>query len=231
MAKKKNQAAKDLEQVNQALGRAEQFIENNQKNLLIGLAVIILLVIAGLGIYYGYLAPREREAENKIYQGQLYFEQDSLQLALKGDGMKYIGFEEISRQYKHTKTGKLAAAYAGIIYYRLGDQAKALDLLKKFSPGDNMIDPSIAGLIGDCYIDAGKVSEAIRYFEEGAKKADNALVSPYLLKKAAAAYESEGKYDAALKNYQTIKDKYFQSQQAADIDKYIEKIRLTTAEK
>lgn len=228
MAKKKNQVEKDLEQVNQVLGRTEQFIENNQKNLLIGLAVVVFLVIAGLGIYHGYLTPREHEAEILIYKGQQYFEQDSLQLALKGDGIKYIGFEEISRQYKGTKTGKLAAAYAGICYYHLGDKEKALDLLKKYNPGDNMAAPAIAGLIGDCYIDAGKVKEGIRYFEEGAKKADNTLISPYLLKKAATAYESEGKYDAALKCYRAIKEKYRQSSEAADIDKYIEKIVLTT---
>ena len=231
MAKKQTQVEKDLEQVNQALSRTEQFIENNQKNLLVGLAVVVLLVVTGLGVYHGYLVPREQEAEVLIFKGQAYFEQDSLQLALNGDGLNYIGFEEINDKYGLTKTGKLAAAYAGICHYRLGNKEKALEYLKKYTPNDNLIGPALAGMIGDCYLDAGKVKEGIRYFEDGAKKADNSFVSPYLLKKAAAAYEAEGKYEAALKCYKTIKEKYFQSAEATDIDKYIENIRLVSASK
>ena len=223
MAKKQTQVEKDLEQVGQALGRTEQFIEKNQKNLLIGLAVVVLLVVSGLGIYHGYLVPREKEAELMIFRGQTYFEQDSLQLALNGDGIDYIGFEEINAKYGCTKTGKLAAAYAGICHYRLGDKESALKFLEKYSPSDNLVGPSIAGMVGDCYLDAGKVKEGIRSFEQGAKKADNSFISPYLLKKAAIAYESEGNYAAALKCYNTIKEKYFQSSEASDIDKYIKR--------
>ena len=231
MAKKQTQVEKDLEQVGQALSRTEQFIEKNQKNLLIGLAAVVILVVTGLGIYHGYFIPREREAEVMIFKGQAYFEQDSLRLALNGDGLDYIGFEEINAQYGCTKTGKLAAAYAGICHYHLGDKEKALEYLKKYSPNDNLAGPALAGMIGDCYLDAGRVSEGIRYFEDGAKKADNTLYSPYLLKKAATAYESEGKFDAAMKCYKTIKEKYYQSMEAADIDKYIERVRLLSAGK
>ena len=231
MAKKKTQVDKNLEQTIQALSRTEQFIENNQKNLLIGLAIVVLLVISGLGIYHGYLAPREREAELLIFKGQAYFEQDSLQLALNGDGINYIGFEEINAQYSFTKTGKLAAAYAGICHYRLGDKETALAFLKKYTPGDNLIEPALAGMIGDCYLDAGNIKEGIRCFEKGAKKADNLLISPYLLKKAATAYESEQNYTSALKCYTTIKEKYAQSTEGSDIDKFIERARLMSESK
>ena len=227
MAKKQTQVEKNLEQANQALSRTEQFIENNQKNLLIGLTVIILLVVGGLGFYHGYVVPREQEAATLIFKGQNYFEQDDFEQALNGDGIDYIGFEEINAQYSLTKTGKLAAAYAGLCYYRLGDKENALKFLKKYTPGDNLVEPYLAGMIGDCYLDAGNVNEGISYFEAGAKQADNVLISPYLLKKAAIAYESQGKNDAALKCYTTIKEKYFQSVEALDIDKYIERIRLS----
>ena len=36
----------------------------------------------------------------------------------------------------------------------------------------------------------------------------------------------QGKYDDAIKAYTSIKDKYFRSYQAMDIDKYIEQAKL-----
>ncbi|MDD6211312.1 MAG: tetratricopeptide repeat protein [Bacteroidales bacterium] len=226
MSQTPNQAEKDLEHVAQALSRSEQFIEKNQKSLLIGLGIIILLVVAVIGIYRGYIIPKEKEAEVAIFKGQQYFAKDSLQLALKGNGTDYIGFEEIINQYGSTPTGKLASAYAGICYYRMGETEKAIDFLKKFNPDDIIAAPAIKGLIGDCYVDAGKLKEGVRYFEEAAKDADNPAISPYMLKKAGTVYMSEKDYASALKCYQTIKDKYYQSADAADIDKYIEEVNL-----
>ena len=39
-------------------------------------------------------------------------------------------------------------------------------------------------------------------------------------------YKRQGKYDDAIKAYTAIKDKYFRSYQAMDIDKYIEQAKL-----
>lgn len=226
MSQTPNQTGKEFEQVTQVLSRSEQFIEKNQKNLLIGLAVIIVIVVGCLGFYHGYLIPQEREAEAAIFKGQQYFATDSFQIALQGDGMGYIGFEEIADRYGSTRTGKLACAYAGICYYRLGNTEKALDFLKKYNPDDIIIGPAIKGLIGDCYVDSGKAMEGVRYFEEAAKDADNMAISPYMLKKAGTVYVSEKDYASALRCYQTIKDKYFQSAVSNEIDKYIEEAKL-----
>ena len=44
---------------------------------------------------------------------------DSLNLALNGDG-NYLGFIDIAKSYKFTKTGNLANYGAGICYLHLG---------------------------------------------------------------------------------------------------------------
>ena len=72
----------------------------------------------------------------------------------------------------------------------MGDNEKALDLLKSFSGSDDMISPAITGLIGDCYVNMGNVKEGISYFEKAAKQASNEVISPTYLKKAGIAYES-----------------------------------------
>ena len=41
------------------------------------------------------------------------------------------------------------------------------------------------------------------------------------MKKAGIAYENLKEYDKAVKAYTTIKDKYYTSMEASDIDKYI----------
>jgi tetratricopeptide (TPR) repeat protein len=220
MAKEKD-SNKELEEVGVILSRSEQFIENNQKKIIYGVIAIAVVVGAVLGFKHGYLIPQEKKATTAMFKGEQYFAKDSFALALNGNGADYEGFEAIIDQYGSTEAANLAKAYAGICYYKLGDAEKALEKLKSFKGKENMISPAIEGLIGDCYINLGNVKEGISYFEKAAKKADNEVISPIYLKKAGIAYESLKQYKDAIKAYSTIKDKYYSSMEASDIDKYI----------
>ncbi len=217
---KKNGTQKEIE-VEQIVSRSEQFIENHSKKLMYGVLAIAIVVGGFLGIKHGYLAPREKKATAALFKGEQYFAKDSYELALNGNGADYEGFEAIINQYGSTAAGNLAKAYAGICYFKLGEDDKAIAQLKSFSGDDQMISPAITGLIGDCYVNSGKVKEGISYFEKAAKAASNEVVSPVYLKKAGIAYESLKQYKDAVAAYTTIKEKYFNSAEAADIDKYI----------
>ncbi|RHJ95316.1 tetratricopeptide repeat protein [Parabacteroides bouchesdurhonensis] len=220
MATKGKDTSKELE-VEEIVSRSEQFIENNSKKIIYGIIAVALIVGAVLGIKHGYLIPQEKKAAAAMFKGEQYFARDSFALALNGNGSDYDGFEAIIDQYGTTDAANLAKAYAGICYYKLGDAQKALNMLKSFSASDKMISPAITGLIGDCYVNMGNVKEGISYFEKAAKQADNEVISPVYLKKAGIAYESMKQYKDAVKAYSTIKDKYYTSMEAADIDKYI----------
>ncbi len=219
--------------VGEIFSKSEQFIEKYQKQIIIGVGAIILLVVAVLGIRHAYLIPKEREAESAMFRGEDLFAQNQYKLALEGDSVNYIGFEAIIDQYGFTKSAKLAKAYAGICRYKLGDLEGALDYLKDFSASDNMISPAITGLIGDCYVDLAyadeknidkkKVEDAIGYFNKAASKADNNLLSPVFLKKAGLAYESLGNYKKAVEVYTQIKEKYSATIEGSNIDKYIDR--------
>jgi tetratricopeptide (TPR) repeat protein len=220
MTTKGKGANKELE-VGEIVSRSEQFIEKHQKNIIYGIGIIILLAGVVLGINYGYLAPLEKKASAALFKGEQYFGRDSFELALYGNGVDYLGFESIISDYGITRSGNLAKAYAGVCYFRMGDTEKAIKQLKSFSGKDKMISPALIGLIGDCYVNQNKVKESIGYFEKAAKLADNEIVSPTYLKKAGIAYESLEQYDNAIKAYTSIKEKYFNSEEASDIDKYI----------
>ena len=60
--------------------------------------------------------------------------------------------------------------------------------------------------------------------EKAAEEADNNSLSPTFLIQAGEILESQGKNDEALKLYQTVKEKYFNSIQYQTIDAYIERV-------
>lgn len=208
-------------EVEELVTRSELFIEQNSKKIIFGIIAVAVLVAAILGYKYGYATPQQKKAEAAMFRAELYFDRDSFALALTGDGLNVEGFNAIIDQYGSTDAGNLAKAYAGICYFKLGDNESALDMLKSFSASDKMLSPTIVGLIGDCYVNMGNTEEGISYFEKAASQADNDIISPVYLKKAGVAYESLKQYDKAVKAYTTIKEKYFASVEASDIDKYI----------
>ena len=212
---------KETVEVEELVSRSELFIEKYSTKILVGI-VAIIVIAGGIFAYRNlYLAPKQLEASAALFKGEQYFARDSFQLALNGNGADFAGFEAIIEQYGSTKAGNLAKAYAGICYFNLGEYEKALELLKSFSASDQMISPAIVGKIGDCYVNMGNTQEGISYFEKAAQAADNNVISPVYLKKAGIAYESLQQYDKAVNAYKTIKEKYYGSMEASDIDKYI----------
>lgn len=224
MSTKSQEGKDELQQVNEALSRSEQFIEKNQKNLLIALAVIVVIVGGVLYFRHGYLAPREKTAQEMIFIGEQYFAMDSFQLALNGDGAEYIGFEGIIDDYGVTKTAKLAAAYAGLCYKSMGNFEKAADYLNRSNASDIMISPALTGAIGDCYVEMGNLTKAVNFFEKAAE-ADNELLAPIYLMKAGRTYEALEKWGKALKIYEQLQKRYPLSQEGLDIEKYIERAK------
>jgi tetratricopeptide (TPR) repeat protein len=215
------------QEVGEIVSRSEQFIENNKKNITFGIVAIALVIGAILAYNYLYSAPKNKNAAIAIFKGEHYFMKDSFNLALYGNGVDYDGFESVIEQYGGTKAGNLAKAYAGICYYKAGDMENAIKHLKSFKSDDDNIAPAIIGLIGDCYVESGDVKQGISYFEKAASNADNDFLSPVYLKKAGIAYESLQQYDNALKAYTAIKEKHAASMEAADIEKYIVRARLS----
>ncbi|MDP4270680.1 MAG: tetratricopeptide repeat protein [Bacteroidota bacterium] len=222
----KNQNPIELENVQEALTKSEQFIEKYQKQMLIGLAVVVVAVSGVLAFNYAYIKPKERKAEAAMYKAEIAFQQDSFKLALNGNGADVVGFQSIIDDYGITKSANVAKFYAGICNKNLGNYEQAVKYLKDFDSDDKMMAPAALSAIGDCQIELGNVDDAADYFVKAADKANNELLSPICLKKAGLAYENLKKFDKAVDVYTTIKEKYFNTPEAADIEKYIERAKL-----
>lgn len=228
---KESKAEKNFENIGEALTTSEQFLEKNQKSILIGLLIVVIAVGAFIAYNYLYKAPRNEKAQAAIFKGERYFQNGEDSLALFGNGNDYIGFESIISQYKGTKTADLARAYAGISYNHLGNNEKALEHLKKFKGGDLLITPAVTGAIGDVYMNMGKTEEAITNFLKAAKEADDKMLSPIYYKKAGEAYLSSANYDKAIALFTQIKENYINSPEAQEADKFIKQAELLKEKK
>lgn len=224
MAKKEVSTPTELETVQQALNTSEQFIEKHQKQIFIGLGIVLAIVLAVLAFRNYYFKPRVEAAENAIYKAQQYFAIDSFKVALEGDGSAdMIGFREIASEYSITPSGKLATAYAGICSYKLGKYQDAIKFLTQYDGDDDYFKTSVVGLTGDAYAEMGETDKAFSFYKKAADSKTE--LAPVYLKKAGVLYETKGKPEEALKMYQEVKDKYPTSMQAGDIDKYIARVQ------
>ena len=206
--------------VNDRWNRIENYIDNNKKRLST-ISLIVAVVIGGFVTYkYWYIPSQEEDAQVAMRHAQRYFTMDSLNKAIKGDGVN-PGFLDIADQYGSTGAGQLANYYLGICYYMKNDYKQAEEYLNKFNAHDVMISANAAGVEGDAEIQMNNTDKAIEYYMEAVKRSDNDYTAPMYLKKAAQAYEMKGDYTNALTLYQNIKTQYYKSSEAADIDKYI----------
>lgn len=209
--------------VEQGLKETDTFAEKNKKALL-GAIIAVIVIIGGYFAYkHLYIQPREEKAEIAIFKGEEYFGQGSFNEALNGDGKGFIGFLKIADQYSGTKTANLANAYIGICYAQMGKDQEAVKYLDKFNADDAMVQPAVLGTMGSCYINLNDLDKATALLVKAAEKADNNSLSPIYLMQAGLTYEKQGKFAEAAKVYNQIKDKYFASYQAMEIDKYIER--------
>jgi tetratricopeptide (TPR) repeat protein len=221
---KKHKQVDNLIEVESALTRTEQFLEKNQKLLSIVIGAIVLVAVGYLAMNKFYIEPRIKNAQDQMFQAQNYFEKDSFNLALNGDGAN-SGFLDIIDDYGSTNAGNLAKYYAGICYLHMGQFEKAIDYLKKFDTDDALLGPIAVGAQGDAQLELGKTDKALDLYTEAYKMNDNDLTAPIYMLKAGELLENNNKTEEALKIYQTIKEKFPESNEGRNIDKYITRLK------
>jgi len=225
MSKKKNekQTDKNLEGIEQALTRSEQFIEDNQKVLtyILGGLIVVLLIIIGGNRYY--LKPLNEEAAADMYYAERFFEMDSFNLALNGYGT-YPGFLNVIDDYGISKSAKISKYYAGVCYHQLGDYEAAVNLLNKFKTDDLLVGAAKYSTLGDAYVEMGDMSKAISAYKSGIEKYENNYSSPIILKKLGLVYEELGQLDDALETYMAIESTYPGTSEGKEIKKYIGRV-------
>jgi tetratricopeptide (TPR) repeat protein len=219
-SKKHPEDDKNILAVEEALSRSEQFIERHQNTIMWTVAIIVLIIAGYIGYTRFFLAPREGEARAEMFMAEIYFEQDSLQLALDGDA-QYPGFLDIISSYRFTNSANLAHYYTGISYLKLGNYEDAIKHLKKFRGRDQIIGAMAFGAIGDAYLELQDQGSAARYYRKAYRYKPNDLTTPLFLFKAGLLFEEMGQPAEALSLYERIREEYQNSAEGRNIERYI----------
>ena len=206
-----------------AMSASEAFIIKYKNKFLTGIAAIVILVGGVLGYQHFISEPNEKKASEALFKGEQYFNADNFELALNGDSLGYEGFLNVANKFSGTDAGKLANAYAGLCYAQLGNYEEAVNYLNKFNANDHLVSPALLGTMGNCYAQLGQLDKAAATLVKAADKANSQALSPIYLIQAGQIYEKLGKKSEAVSAYKTVKEKYFNSYQSMDIDKYIER--------
>lgn len=212
MAKKEEQKHELLENpeaLKEKLFVAEDWLERNAK-LVVGIAAVILIVVGGYFAFNYYKGNQDAMAQSEMFQAVYYFEADSLEKALNGDGNN-LGFLQIIDEYGITDAANLAHYYAGVSYLKQGKYELARMYLSDFSSNDLLIQARAYSLLGDAYMEEENYDEAARYYSKAANYKPNKFFSPAYLMKEALAYEKLNQLDKARAAYDKIITHYWES--------------------
>ena len=216
MANKTVQQAPTMEQ---QVSKTEAFFENNKKAIITTVIAIIAVVVCVILLNNYYFQPRQLKASTELAKAQELFVQDQYDKALPL-------FQKVSNEFGSTDAGNLAQLYIVLCQANLGKWQEAVNALESFSgKNDQMITPAAEGALGNAYANIKQLDKAVEHLKKAASMADNNSLSPTFLIQAGEILESQGKKDEALKLYQEVKEKYFNSMQYQSIDAYIERCK------
>jgi len=216
MANKNLQQAAEMEQ---QVSKTEAFFEKNKRAIMVTVIAVIAVVVCAILLNTYYFQPRQEKASTELAKAQELFVQDQYDKALPL-------FQKVLDEYSSTDAGNLAQLYIGICQANLGKWQEAVNALEGFSgKKDQMITPAAEGALGNAYANLKQLDKAVEHLKKAASMADNNSLSPTFLIQAGEILESQGKKEEALKLYQEVKDKYFNSMQYQTIDAYIERVK------
>jgi TolA-binding protein len=221
MAKKeehKHELLENPEAIKEKLIGAETWLESNPK-IVIGLAALLLLIAGGYFGFQYYKSSQDELAQKEMFQAVFYFEADSLNKALNGDGNN-LGFLGIIDDYGITDAGNLANFYAGASYLKQGKWELARLYLEDFSANDLLVQARAYSLIGDSYMEEEKFEDAAKFYNKAANYEPNKYFSPTYLMKEALAYEKLNQNDKAKETYDKVITQYWDSSEFQNARKF-----------
>jgi len=196
----------------------EHWIERNPKIIFTSIGVVAILVASYFGFQY-WKSSQENLAQKEMFQAVRYFESDSLNLALEGDGNN-LGFKQIIEDYPWTDASNLANFYSGTIFLRQEKFSSAIESLKNFKSKDELFQARAYCMIGDAYMEEGKFEDAASYYKKATDYKPNKYFTPNYLMKLALALEKSNQKEKALNAYKRIVDDFWDCSEIAKAKKY-----------
>lgn len=208
-------------------GRLILFYEDHRQ-LVYGVGIALLALILAAPGYMYYQQQQEKQANKKLGQILPAYEQGNFDEALNGASQQ-AGLLTIADTYGDTDAGNLAAFYAASALYQQEKYDKALQYYQQFDKDNNYIGASAYAAEASIYESRGQFEKAASTYEQAAAQYKNELTAPRYLLEAGQAYEEAENYSAAEEAYQKIKEKYSESDEAEEVQRYLARVRARQA--
>lgn len=210
---------KDLD-IGEIYTKTELFFDKNKK-FVTGAVVAVLVVVGGILGYKKFVAePNAQKAQEMIWKAQYWFEIDSLDLAINGDGGSYYGFLQVVDQYGSTPAGEAANFYLGVCYQQKGEWETALNFYKEADLDDEVLSVMAVGNQGDVLTELGRTDDAISQFEKAANMVKSEYTTPMFLMKAGILYRQKNDHKNAAKCFGRVATDFPTSPDAQQAKKY-----------
>lgn len=210
--------------------KSEKFVKKN-KTVFLGAIAAVVLVVVGFMFWRKSSAEKEEDAFRAIYRAEYFFGQDSLDLALNGDGVDVMGFKEVASEYAGTKAGNLANYYMGSIELEKGNFENAASYFDSYDNDAFLISARAFALTGDAYMELEKLDEAIKYYQKAVKSMPNEEFTPRYMVKLGLAYELAGQYSEARLTYEQLVKDYPQAVEINDVKRDLAKVSILATKK
>lgn len=210
--------------VQDTLSKTTDFYQANKSKIIFSGLIFLILGGTAYGVFGIFLPNRQEEAQNMMYMAERYFENDSLSLAINGDG-NFPGFLEIESDYSWTDASRLARYYLGVSYLRQGEYDEAIRWLEKFSSDDVLLASIAKGATADAYLEKGEEEKAVELYMKAADDYKNEFSSPIYLARAAELTESLGNNKKALELYERLQKEYPLSTEGSGAEKFIARLK------
>ena len=212
-----------LEEITDVWHNIENWFEENKQKVAIGGGALAVVIVAVVFIFAKWLPDRNLKASREMYSAEMAFARDSFDIALNGNGLTK-GFLEIKKKYSYTKAANLANYYIGAIYLNKKDYKNAIDYLGSYNTSDPLLGAAKLSLIGDAYAEQNKTDDAASYYKKAADFSDNEQLTPFYLLKLGKYYDVIKKYSDAKEAFNKLKDKYPNTQEGREADKYLARV-------
>lgn len=228
MARRKRSRKKQEEvlvDIVEARDHAQDFLDRNQKTIFGVLTAIVVLVGGWFAYNNLFNKPRQEKAVAQLFQAEYQFGRDSFALALTNPGGGYGGILDAIDNYGGTKSTNAANYYAAVSYLNLGKFDAAIAYMEDFDAAGEVMPIMKNGVLGDAWSEKNDFDKALSFYKKAATVRENETLTPYYLKKLGMLNEKLGNFAEAQKMYQKVKNKYPNSPDGRDIDKYLIRIK------
>ena len=207
MAKLKRKEIRE-DKIGEAMEKALEYTRTHVEIVGGGALAVVIIILAGV-LFFQNQTKSEAEAVLPFDNAQGLF----LQATSPQDLEKAIAqFEEISKRYGNTSSGRKALLYLGLSYRRLGAYDKAIPYFRSFlgkGEKNNLLRAAGEEALAASYEDKGDFREAGKLYSEMARHfAPEPLTAARALLASGRCYEALKDFASAKKQYQEILDRY-----------------------